>query len=138
MCERVAHAVEYQVQHHHRRRLVADVLCVNRTVLLANSMSQGNNQCTRTCRGVIAGNALHIFRWVNKQFCHDGGNGMGRVVFCIVASAIGIVILDEILEYGGEEIISCLKSIFKGETCHITYQRTAESIFLDGSTRYHV
>ena len=43
MCERMAHAIKYQVKHHHSGRLVADVLCVNRTILLANGMSQGNN-----------------------------------------------------------------------------------------------
>ena len=119
MCERVAHAVEYQVQHHHCRRLVADVLCVNRTVLLTYSMSQGDNQCTRSGGGVVASNTSHIFRWGNKQFCHDCGNGVRGVVFSIVTPTIGIIILDKVFEYRREEIIACLKSILEGETCYI-------------------
>ena len=101
-------------------------------------MSQGDNKCSCTCRWVVASHAPYIFRWINKQLSHDSCNSVRRIVFGIVATTIGIVILYKVFKYRGEEIIASFKGIFKRETCHITNQRTAKGILLVRSTRNHI
>ncbi len=101
-------------------------------------MSQGDDKCSCTSRRVVASHALYIFRRINKQLSHDSCNGVRRVVFGIVAATIGIVILDKVFKYGGEEVITSFKSILKRETCHIANQRTAKGILLVCSARNHI
>ena len=53
--QRMAHTVKDKIQHHHSRRLVADVLGIDRAVLFPYFVSQSNHERTGTGRRVVAG-----------------------------------------------------------------------------------
>ena len=48
--QRMAHTVKDKIQHHHSRRLVADVLGIDRAVLFPYFVSQSNHERTSTGR----------------------------------------------------------------------------------------
>ena len=62
----------------------------------------------------------------NQKPCHNGGDSVWSIVFCILTTACGIVILDKILKDSGKEVIMLRECFLKGEVYELVHQRTSK------------
>ena len=85
-------------------------------------MAQCHQQRASARRRVIALHAVQVGIVAHEQSGHDCGNGMRSIVFRILSTSCGIVVLDEILEYAGEEIVVLCKCLFKREIHELIHQ----------------
>ena len=89
-------------------------------------MAQCHQQRASARRRVIALHAVQVGIVAHEQSGHDCGNGMRSIVFRILSASCGIVVLDEILEDAGEEIVILGKSLFKREVDKLIHQSTGK------------
>ena len=104
---------------------MADVLCVNGAVFLANLFCQGKNERARTCRRVIDADILCAIG--SDDFRDNLRNRMRRVIFGILAAVL-VVVLDKILEDIRIEIILLLEYGSKTLRIELVDNRPAEII----------
>ena len=93
-------------------------------------MSYGHEQGAGAGGGIVAGDVFHRLR--HEAGSHDARHGVGCVVFRILAAAVLVVVLDEILEEGGEEIEFFLEDALEGKRHDLVDDGAGEFIALGG------
>ena len=126
--QRVYQIVQYQVQPEHRRALLALVLRIDGAAVRAYLVSQGYHQRARPGSRVASCHALQVFVIVHQQPCHDGSHGVGRVVLRILAAAVLVVVGYQILEDGGEEVVTLSEHLLEVECDQIVHQCPGEVV----------
>ena len=120
--------VEDQVQAQHSAGFLRNILRVNGTAVFADLVCQTHQQRARTRRGVVDRDVLHLLRHHNRS--HDLCHRMRRVILGILSAAVLVVILDEILEDGGEEIELLGEDFLETEFDELVDERATERIAL--------
>ena len=134
MRERIGLAVKDKVQHHHRRGLVTDVLGVDGAALFPDSVCKSDDKGAGTGGGVIASDVLYILIGSNQQLGHNHSDGVGRIVFCVCAASICIIVVNQVLKDRGEKVVSGRECAFETCSLDVCNQGFAEVVLLLRST----
>ena len=86
-------------------------------------MGQGQHQCAGTCCRVVHGHVANIP--LNHDAGNDGRDGMGGIVFGVLAGIL-IVVFDEVLKNLGKKVILLLKYFGKVKLHQLVDKRAAE------------
>lgn len=124
----VDEVVEDKVEAQHAGGFLRDVLRIDCAAVFADGMRQVHEQRARTCRRVVAGDVAH--RPVNKNGGHDLRHGMRGVVLGVFAAAVLVIVFDEVLEDGGEEVKLLSKHLFEAEVDQLVDEGFAEVVAL--------
>ncbi len=128
----VHQVVQDQVQAQQAGGFLRDVLREDGAALLADGMGQIHQQRAGTGRGVVAGDvfdlAAYIFR--HQDGGHDFGHRMGRIVLGVLAAAVLVVVLDQVFEEGGVEIVLLGEDALEAELHQLVDEGPAEVVAL--------
>ena len=97
--------VQDQVQAEHLRGLLRDVLRVDGASVLTDLMRKSHEERSGAGGRIVAGHAAKILVPTDKKPRHDLRNRARRVVFRILAAAVLVIVLDQMLEHRGEEVV---------------------------------
>ena len=122
--------VENQVESEHLRRFLRDILAIDAATVGPDLVRQSHEQRARSCRGVVAGLAGELGIVAHQKTGDDGGDGLGREVFGILAAARRVVVLDEVFEDVGEEVVFLIEDILEVEVGQFRDQGTGEAVAL--------
>lgn len=111
-----------------------DVLRVDAAALLANGVGNVHQQRARARRGVVATDiadfATHGLR--HQDGGHDLGHGMRGVVLSVFAAAVLVVVLDQVLEQRGIEVVLLVEDALEAEITKLVDDGAAKGVALGG------
>jgi hypothetical protein len=126
----VDQVVEDQVQTQQARRLLGDVLREEGAALFADGVGQAHEQGAGAGGRVVAAYVAHLapslFR--HQDGGHDPGHGVGGVVLGVFAAAVLVVVLDQVLEEGGVEVVFLGEDALEAEFHQLVDEGAAEVV----------
>ena len=125
--QRVHEVVEDEVEAHELVGLLAAILRVDGAFVLADAMGRRQDQRARARRRIVDGHILCALG--HKDVGDDGRDGMRGEVLA-VGTAVLVVVANQILEDGGEEIIFLVEGSLEREGCELRDELGAEAVAL--------
>ena len=115
--DRMNQVVENQVEAQQAGRFLGNILREYRAAVLADRVGEIHEQRAGAGRGIVT---TDIFRGLGDEASrHDFGHGVGRVVLGILAAAVLVVVLDQVLEQSGEEVEFFGEDVLEREVDHL-------------------
>ena len=126
--QRRGKVIENEIQAEHFTRFFWNILAIDGATFLTNLVCQSHQQCTCTCRWVVASDSTKFRIITNKQTCHHLCYSTWRIVFSIFSATSIVESFQQMLENAWEEIVLFTEHIFKIERSHIAHQWTGKLI----------
>lgn len=126
----VDEVIEDEIEAQQAGGFLRDVLGKDGAAILADGVGHGHEQSAGACGGVVASDVFHGAG--DEAGGHDFRDGVGGVVFGVLAAAVFVVVLDEILEEGGEEVEFFREDVLEREVHDFVDDGAGELISLRG------
>ena len=108
-------AVQQQVQLEHFVTALRDVLCKDRAAVFANLVAERHEQGAGACAGVVAFYVVQVGAIAYQEAGHDFRDGLGGVIFGVLAAACGVVILEQVFKDVREKVVMFGEGVFEAE-----------------------
>ena len=108
-------SVQEQVQLEHFVTALRDVLCKDRAAVFANLVAERHEQGAGACAGVVAFYVVQVSAIAYQEAGHDFRDGLGGVIFGVLAAACGVVILEQVFKDVREKVVVFGEGVFEAE-----------------------
>ena len=108
-------SVQQQIQLEHLVTALRDVLRKDGAAVFANLVAERHEQCAGACAGVVTFYVVQVGVVAHQEAGHDFRDGLGRVIFGILAATCGVVILEQVFKDVREKIVMFGEGVFEAE-----------------------
>ena len=108
-------SVQEQVQLEHFVTALRDVLRKDGAAVFAYLVAERHEQGAGACAGVVAFYIVQVGVVAHQQACHDFRDGLGGVIFGVLAAACGVVVLEQVFKDVREKVVVFGESVFEAE-----------------------
>lgn len=107
--------VQQQVQFEHLVTALRDVLRKDGAAVFAYLVAERHEQGAGACAGVVAFYVVQVGIVAHQEACHDFRDGLGGVIFGVLAAACGVVVLEQVFKDVREKVIVFGEGVFEAE-----------------------
>ena len=108
-------SVQQQVQLEHFVTALRDVLRKDGAAVFANLVAERHKQGAGACAGVVAFYVVQVDVVAHQQAGHDFRNGLGSVIFGVLAAACGVVVFEQVFKDVREKVVVFGEGVFEAE-----------------------
>ena len=108
-------SVQQQVQLEHLVTALRNVLRKDGAAVFANLVAERHEQGAGACAGVVAFYVVQVGVVAHQQAGHDFRDGLGGVIFGVLAAACGVVVLEQVFEDVREKVVVFGEGVFEAE-----------------------
>lgn len=108
-------SVQEQVQLEHLVTALRDVLCKDGAAVFAYLVAERHEQGAGTCAGVVAFYVVQVGAIAHQEAGHDFRDGLGGVIFGVLAAACGVVVLEQVFKDVREKVVVFGEGVFEAE-----------------------
>lgn len=108
-------SVQEQVQFEHFVTALRDVLRKDGTAVFANLVAERHEQGAGACAGVVAFYVVQVGVVAYQEAGHDFRDGLGSVIFGVLAAACGVVVLEQVFKDVREKVVVFGEGVFEAE-----------------------
>ena len=101
-------------------------MCKDGAAVFANLVAERHEQGAGACAGVVAFYVVQVGVVAHQQAGHDFRDGLGGVIFGVLAAACGVVVLEQVFKDVREKVVMFGEGVFEAEVHQLIDKGTGE------------